>query len=335
MKEQRANGRLRVGVVGVGHLGNVHARLWKTIEGVELVGIHDMDAARAESVATEHGTSVYQDYSQLLTDVDALSIVTPTSTHAEVARQAIEAEVHCFIEKPITALYSEALPLIERARERGLTLQVGHVERFNPAMLALRGHPLEPMFIETHRLAQFKPRATDVAVVHDLMIHDIDLALSLVGREVVEVRASGVAVISDTIDIANARLEFAGGCVANLTASRISQRPMRKMRLFQRDAYISIDFNQPTVEIFRIGDEGQIGESTVLLGAIEQGSKQRRITYEQLEPPPVNAIARELEEFVAAVRGGGPPPVTASAAAEALRIAEAIVRDIEKRRENQ
>jgi predicted dehydrogenase len=189
------------------------------------------------------------------------------------------------------------------------------------------------MFIESHRLAQFKPRATDVAVVHDLMIHDIDLALSLVKSEVTEIRASGVAVISDTIDIANARLEFASGCVANLTASRISQRAMRKMRLFQPDAYISIDFNAPSVEIFRIGDEGaEHTPSTILLGAIDQGSTQRTITYEQIAPPSVNAIARELEEFVEAIREGSPPPVTAASAAEALRIAEGIVEAIERKR---
>jgi predicted dehydrogenase len=333
MNDQTSQTAVRVGVIGVGHLGAIHARLWRSVDGAELVGLYDADSARAELIAAEYDVKAYDNLHELLSDVDAVSIVTPTSTHADVAAQALHAGVHCFIEKPITARFEEALPVIELAGNRGLTLQVGHVERFNPAMLALSGHPLEPMFIESHRLAQFKPRATDVAVVHDLMIHDIDLALALVGRKVVEIRASGVAVISDTIDIANARLEFEGGCVANLTASRISQRPMRKMRLFQRDAYISIDFNQPTVEIFRIGDEGAIGESTVLLGAIEQGAKQRTITYEQLEPPPVNAIARELQEFVTAIQCGAPPPVTAAAAAEALRIAEEIVSDIERRRD--
>jgi predicted dehydrogenase len=333
MREERLKEPIRVGVVGVGHLGSVHTKLWKDIEGATLVGIYDADRERAEAVAREHDLQSFDDFAQLLTVVDALSIVTPTSTHAEVARRALESGVHCFIEKPITARYEEAGPLITLAATRGLTLQVGHVERFNPAMLALSGHPLAPMFIESHRLAQFKPRATDVAVVHDLMIHDIDLALSLVKSEVTEIRASGVAVISDTIDIANARLEFANGCVANLTASRISQRAMRKMRLFQPDAYISIDFNAPSVEIFRIGDEGQEQTpSTVLLGAIDQGSTQRTITYEQIAPPSVNAIARELEEFVEAIREGSPPPVTAAAAAEALRIAEGIVEAIEKKK---
>jgi predicted dehydrogenase len=333
MNNQTTTGTLRIGVIGVGHLGSVHTRLWKSIQGAELIGLYDADSGRAASVAAEYGVTAFEQLDQLLHQVDAVSVVTPTSTHAEITAKALEAGVHCFVEKPITAYYEESVPLIELAKSRGLTLQVGHVERFNPAMLALRGHPLEPMFIESHRLAQFKPRATDVAVVHDLMIHDIDLAMSLVGREVVDIRANGVAVISDTMDIANARLEFAGGCVANLTASRISQRPMRKMRLFQRDAYISIDFNLPSVEMFRIGDEGEIADSTVLLGAIEQGARRRRITYEKLDAPPVNAIARELEEFVNAVQCGGPPPVTATAAAEALRVAEAIVRDIEGRRD--
>jgi predicted dehydrogenase len=322
----RIDGTLRVGVIGVGHLGATHARLWRGIPTADLIGVYDLDPERAASVAAEHGVRAFGRIADLLADVDAVSIVTPTSTHAGIAHEAIEAGRHLFIEKPITARHEEAREVIRLAEERGLLLQVGHIERFNPAFAALAEYHLEPMFIESHRLAQFRPRATDVAVVLDLMIHDIDLILALTGSSVVEVRASGVSVVSDTIDIANARLEFANGCVANLTASRISQRQMRKMRLFQKDAYISIDFAKPSVEVFRIADSTEgMRESTLLLGAIEQGTKQRVITFEQLPTPQVNALAQELTEFAEAIRTGTPPRVTGQSGAEALRVAEEIL----------
>lgn len=327
----QSNRALRVGVIGVGHLGATHARLWSGIEGADLAGVFDQDQARAAAVAAEHGTTAFRTLGDLLAQVDAVSIVTPTSSHADIAHAVLDAGRHIFIEKPITAGYGEAVEIIRRAEEQRLVLQVGHIERFNPAFAALRDHHLEPMFIESHRLAQFRPRATDVAVVLDLMIHDIDLVLALTRSKVCEVRASGVSVVSDTIDIANARLEFASGCVANLTASRISQRQMRKMRLFQRDAYISIDFAQPSVEVFRISDgmEG-VGPATMLLGAIGQGTKQRTITFEKLATPEVNALAQELREFMQAIRNGTPPPVTGHEGAEALRVAEEIIREINR-----
>ena len=252
---KQSSNRLRVGVVGVGHLGKIHARLWKERQDVDVRGIFDIDPERAAAVGSELGLRCADSLPELLSAVDAIPIATPTSTHAAIAEMALRNRVHCFIEKPITARYEESILLIGIATELGLTIQVGHVERFNPAVLALAGRTVVPMFIESHRLAQFTPRATDVAVVLDLMIHDIDLAHYLVRSSVKEVHASGVAVVSDTIDIANARLVFENGCVANLTASRISQRPMRKMRLFQRDAYISLDFAKPSVEIFRISDD--------------------------------------------------------------------------------
>lgn len=326
----RIDRTLRVGVIGVGHLGSTHAKLWQGVPGAELVGLYDVNNERAQAIAAQHATRAFDDIDELLDAVDAVSIVTPTSTHAEIAHRVIEAGKHLFIEKPITARYAEASEVIRLADERGLLLQVGHIERFNPAFAALQEFTLEPMFIESHRLAQFRPRATDVAVVLDLMIHDIDLILALTGSEVVEIRASGVSVVSDTIDIANARLEFANGCVANITASRISARQMRKMRLFQKDAYISIDFAKPSVELFRISDSAEgMRESTMLLGAIEQGTKQRVITFEQLPTPDVNALALELSEFVEAIRTGTPPRVSGRSGAEALRVAEEIVREIE------
>lgn len=327
------DGDLRVGVIGVGHLGSTHARLWKGITGATLAGVYDHDPERSARVAAEHETRAFGTLDELMGNVDAVSIVTPTSTHAEIARHALEAGRHVFIEKPITAAYAEAEEVIALAERRGLVLQVGHIERFNPAFAALAGRTLEPMFIESHRLAQFRPRATDVAVVLDLMIHDIDLVLSITGSPVREVRASGVSVVSDTIDIANARLEFENGCVANLTASRISQRQMRKMRLFQRDAYISIDFAQPSVEVFRISDDMEgMGPGTMLLGAIELGTKQRTITFEQLQTPEVNALAEELRTFAETIGTGQTPPVTGRQGAEALRVAEEIIREIERGR---
>ncbi len=333
MSDSPGSAPLRVGVVGVGHLGSRHASLWKGVAGARLVGLTDADMERADALARDLEVKAFPSLAALLAEVDAISLVTPTSTHAELARQALEAGVHCFIEKPITARYAEAAPLIELAERKGLTLQVGHIERFNPAFISLAGHRLEPMFIESHRLAQFKPRATDVAVVLDLMIHDIDLALSLVKSPVREVRASGVSVVSDTIDIANARVEFANGSVANLTASRISQRPMRKMRLFQQDSYISIDFAKPAVELFAIADmqQGPV-DLTQLLGAIDLGTKQRAITYDQPALPAVNALQRELESFTAAIAAGAPPPVTAREGAEALRVAEMILEEIDRSR---
>jgi predicted dehydrogenase len=328
--------KLRIGVAGVGHLGGVHARLWSGHEGIELVGVFDSDRDRCATIAAEHGVRAFASYESLLDAVDAISLVTPTSTHATLGLQALRHGVHCFIEKPITATHAEAEPLIAAANERGLVLQVGHVERFNPAILALAGTPLDPMFIESHRMAQFKQRATDVAVVHDLMIHDIDLVLHLVRSPIVEVRASGVAVVTDTVDIANARIEFENGCVANLTASRISQNPLRKMRLFRRDAYISIDFAKPGVEVFRLTDEGAPTSgiaipASMLLGDIGGGARGRSIVYEQPKLEEVNAIAREHEEFVLAIRSGTPPPVTGEEAAAALKIAEEIIEQIERR----
>ncbi len=322
---------LKVGVIGVGHLGRIHAKLWKENEAAELVGVYDLNADRCRDIAREFSVMPFDDLDSLFAAVDAVSIVTPTSTHGELACIALEHGLHCFIEKPIASDYAEAQSVMQAAERHGNVVQVGHVERFNPAFLGLDGRDLHPMFIESHRLAQFTPRATDVAVVLDLMIHDIDLTLKLVDSPVAEIRASGVAVVSDTIDIANARLEFRNGCVANLTASRISQKQMRKMRLFQRDAYISIDFAKPAVEIFNITDAvaGGVPDPTLLLGAIELGTKKRSIYYEQLNLPTVNAIGMEQEEFVTAIRDGSPPPVTAQEGANALMIAEQIVARIE------
>ncbi len=322
---------VRLGVIGAGKLGAIHVRLAKEAPNARLVGLFDLDPERGKTVAAEHEVRAFDSLEELLASVDACCIVTPTTTHHVIAMKALEAGVHCFIEKPIAATIDEAEEITSFAEEKGRVLQVGHVERFNPAFLTLGDDRPDPLFIEAHRMAQFSPRASDVAVVLDLMIHDIDLVLALNGgEEPTEIRASGVAVVSDEIDIANARLEFANGCTANLTASRISRNPMRKMRLFARDSYISLDFAAPSVEVFSISDqsEGIAEDGSLMLGAIEQGSRVRSIRYGRPEVERVNAIGEELRLFVEAIRTGSRPPVTAREGTAALRVAEMILEGI-------
>ena len=324
---------VRLGVIGTGKLGAIHVRLTKETSNTVLVGIFDIDKERARQVGEEYDVPVFDSLEELLVSVDACCIVTPTTTHHAIALQAIEAGCHLFIEKPIASSLEEAEEMSQRAEKRGLILQVGHVERFNPAFLALGDDRPDPLFIEAHRLAQFSPRASDVAVVLDLMIHDIDLVLALNrGVEPTEIRASGVAVVSDEIDIANARLEFPNGCTANLTASRISRNPMRKMRLFARDSYISLDFAAPSVEFFTIGDQDEESamDGSMMLGAIEQGSRIRSVRYGRPEVRKVNAIGEELRLFTEAIATVGKPPVTAHEGTSALRVAEQILEGIAK-----
>ena len=320
---------LNVGVIGVGHLGSLHAKMYSQIASVKFVGVFDIDQQRAEKLAAEFSIKAFSTLDDLLSQVDAVSIATATQSHYDVAMQVIKRGVHLLIEKPITATIEQAKAVTERAETKGLKLQVGHIERFNPAILALEQYKIRPLFIESHRLAQFNPRGSDVAVVLDLMIHDIDLILSLVRSPVVRVDANGVAVVSGSEDIANARLQFENGCVANVTASRISQNKMRKMRLFQNDAYISIDFSQGLAEVFRLVDEGDPNiKPTMLLGKIDQGLKKRLIVYEQPEVKKVNALKYELELFVRAIQEGTEPPVTGRDGLQALEVAQEILRMI-------
>ncbi|MBI2620076.1 MAG: Gfo/Idh/MocA family oxidoreductase [Ignavibacteriales bacterium] len=322
--------KLKVGVVGTGHLGSLHAKMFSTLASVRLVGIHDADRAKGAKVASELGTRHYETVDQLLEDAEAVSVATTTKTHYNVASKALEAKRHVFIEKPITATIAEAQDLVKTAEAGKLTIQVGHIERFNPAILALEDYHLQPLFIESHRLAQFNPRGTDVAVVLDLMIHDIDLILSLVKSEVTRIDANGIAVVSESADIANARLQFENGCVANVTASRISQNKMRKMRLFQRNAYISIDFAQGLAEVFRLVDENDPHvKSTMLLGEIDQGTRKRAIVYEQPEVKDVNAMQVELDLFVASVLNGTEPVVSGRDGLQALEVAQKILQTID------
>lgn len=325
-----AQGALKVAVIGAGHLGSLHARMLAGIEGVRLTGIFDIDAAKAAQIAGELGAPVCSSAEEAFASADAVSVATSTKAHFEISRKALEAGRHVFIEKPITETIEQARELVELAERRRCRIQVGHIERFNPAILSLEQYRLQPLFIESHRLAQFNPRGTDVAVVLDLMIHDIDLILSLVRSRVTRIDANGVAVVSESADIANARLQFENGCVANVTASRISQNRMRKMRLFQRDAYISIDFAQGVAEVFRLVDESDArARSTMLLGKIEQGSRKRVIVYEQPEIREVNALKHELELFVQCIRDNREPAVSGKDGLQALEVAAEIMAAIE------
>ncbi|HUI09863.1 MAG TPA: Gfo/Idh/MocA family oxidoreductase [Bacteroidota bacterium] len=320
---------LRIGVVGVGHLGSLHAKMLADMPGVCLAGVYDADPAKGKAAADQYGAECAASLEALLDRVDAVTVATTTVAHAAVALKALERGKHVFVEKPITESIGEAASLCEAAARKGLLLQVGHIERFNPAILALEKYTIAPMFVESHRLAQFNPRGTDVGVVLDLMIHDIDLILSFVRSPVRAVEANGVAVVSDSVDIANARIQFENGCVANVTASRISQRKMRKMRLFQKDGYISIDFSEGTAEVFRlVGENEPETKGTMMLGELGSGKHRRKIVYELPEVKEVNALRHELALFADAVASGRPPVVSGEDGKRALEVASAIMEKI-------
>jgi predicted dehydrogenase len=318
---------MKIGVIGVGHLGSIHAKLWSENEDVELVGIYDTENEKAQNYAEALGIRNFADLEEVADACDAVTIATSTVHHHKVAKAMLEKGVHCLIEKPITATYEEAQDLIQTAEQNGAAIRVGHVERFNPALAALSDYKINPMFIEAHRLSQFRTRATDVSVIHDLMIHDIDIVLWLAQSKVKTIDANGVAVVTDTPDICNARITFENGMVANLTASRISANPMRKMRVFQKDAYFSIDFGKPDVEVYKIGDSEAESEGAVPamnLGSIDSGSVKRSIFYSKPNVEQTNAIAEEQKEFVKAAEGGNSLGADARSATEALRVAEEI-----------
>ncbi|HSP12263.1 MAG TPA: Gfo/Idh/MocA family oxidoreductase, partial [Salegentibacter sp.] len=300
---------LKVGVLGAGHLGKIHLRLLQESEKYELVGFYDANPENAKKVSEEFNYKAYSDLDKLIQAVDVVDVVTPTLSHFEVAKKAISAGKHLFIEKPITNTYEEAQELIKLAKEKGVKGQVGHVERFNPAFRAVVSRIDNPMFIEAHRLAEFNPRGTDVPVVLDLMIHDIDAILSVVKSKVKSINASGVSVISDTPDIANARIEFENGCVANLTASRISMKNMRKARFFQRDAYISVDFLDKICEVVKMKDAPENPDEFAMILQNAEGIK-KQIYFDNPEVSPNNAILEELETFADAINNNTTPIVT-------------------------
>ena len=298
---------LKVGVFGVGHLGKFHLNNWKEIAGVKLVGFFDPHTETSKQVAEEYGIKRFTDADKLIDACDIVDVVTPTDQHYEVCMNAIRKGKHVFVEKPLAATVKEGRDIVNIVKEAGVKLQVGHIERFNPAYLAIKKLPLNPMFIEVHRLAQFNPRGTEVSVIMDLMIHDIDIILSLVKSDVKNISASGVAVITDTPDIANVRIEFNNGCVANLTSSRISMKKMRKMRLFQKDAYIGVDFLEKKTEIIKLK---QPDDQHVFSFDIEtqQGKKTIAIATPSIEA--TNAMKTELEAFVHAINHQQPTIVS-------------------------
>ncbi len=316
---------LKVGVFGVGHLGKFHLNNWQQIEGVELVGFVDPGEENAKVAVEEYKLTRFFEAEKLIADCDAVDIVAPTTSHFELAKLAITSGKHVFVEKPLANTMEEARELLKLAKEANIKFQVGHVERFNPAFLALNGYTINPMFIEVHRLAQFNPRGTDVSVILDLMIHDIDIILSLVKSNVKSISANGVAVMSDTPDIANVRLEFDNGCVANLTSSRISMKKMRKMRLFQKDAYIGIDFLQKKTEIIKLNTPA---DKNVFTFDIETNNGKKTIAIANPLIEEGNAIKMELEAFANAITSNIDTPVTVLDGFRAMDIAHQILEKI-------
>lgn len=316
---------LRIGIFGVGHLGKFHLNNWKEISNVNIVGFFDPNDIQAKLIEEKYQLKRYATADQLMQDCDAVDIVAPTIYHYELCSQAMRMGKHVFVEKPLAHTMEEARSLVKLAKESNVKFQVGHVERFNPAFLALRENSLNPMFIEVHRLAQFNPRGTDVSVILDLMIHDIDIILHLVKSQVSDISANGVAVLSEAPDIANVRIEFSNGCVANLTSSRISMKKMRKMRLFQKDAYIGIDFLEKKTEVIKMDEPG--GQN-VFTFDVDTGSGKKTIA---ISHPPIkdsNAIKTELEAFNNAIKDNAETPVTILDGFAAMEVAHQILEKI-------
>jgi predicted dehydrogenase len=313
---------LKVGIFGVGHLGKFHISNWKEIEGVKIIGFFDPNNDNANDVINTHGLKRFSDEEKLIEACDVIDVITPTDLHYEVCMMAIRKGKHVFVEKPLAHTLQEGKDLVNMVREAGVKMQVGHVERFNPAYLALKEMNLNPMFIEVHRLAQFNPRGTEVSVILDLMIHDIDIILSLVKSDVKSISASGVAVMTDTPDIANVRIEFNNGCVANLTSSRISMKKMRKVRLFQKDAYIGIDLLEKKTEIIKLKQPEDVDAFSF---DIETPNGKKTIAIANPSIEPLNAIKLELTSFVDAIVNNKPTVVSEIDGYLAMEVAHKIL----------
>ncbi len=318
---------LKVGVFGVGHLGKFHLNNWKEIADIKLVGFYDPDDNNAFDVAEKYGLKRYKDPSALMNACDIVDIVAPTTVHHQLCKMAILKSKHVFVEKPLANTMAEAKEIVKLAKEANIKFQVGHVERFNPALLAVKDYDLQPMFVEVHRLAQFNPRGTDVSVILDLMIHDIDIILSLVKSNVKNVLANGVNVLSDTPDIANVRIEFDNGCVANLTSSRISMKKMRKMRLFQKDSYISIDFLDKKAEIIKYKSPE---DKNVFAFDIETNHGKKTIAISAPAIKENNAIKMELESFTDAIKNNKTTVVSEVDGYRAMEVAHQILDKIDR-----
>ncbi|WP_312324700.1 Gfo/Idh/MocA family oxidoreductase [Soonwooa sp.] len=320
---------LKAGLVGAGHLGKIHLKLLNQSEKYDLVGFFDNDKENGKKLEAEFGYKYFDNLDELLSQIDMLDIVTPTLFHYEYALKAIESGKHFFIEKPVTQTLEQAEELIRLSQEKNLKVQVGHVERYNPAFIATKDYIKNPMFIEIHRLAEFNPRGTDVSVVLDLMIHDLDILLSLVKSPVKDIHASGVCVVSKTPDITNARIEFENGCVANLTTSRISMKAMRKSRFFQQDAYVSVDFLEKKAEVIRMKDAPADPSPFDMIIENAEGEKNQ-ILFEYPNIQPNNAILDELESLADAIENNEPIQVSLEDGTEALKVALKIMDLISK-----
>lgn len=320
---------LKAGVLGAGHLGKIHLKLLQQSSKYELVGFYDKDQEASKKIEEEFGYKSFPSMESLIDACDMVDVVTPTIYHFECAQKVVNAGKHLFIEKPITHTVEEANALRDLAKQKGVRGQVGQVERFNPAFMAVNHMIDNPMFIEAHRLAEFNPRGTDVSVVLDLMIHDIDAILSVVKSQVKSIHASGVSVISDTPDIANARIEFENGCVANLTASRISMKKMRKARFFQKDAYISVDFLEKKCEVVKMKDAPKDPDDFAMILTNAEGVK-KQIYFDNPDVSPNNAILDELESFAEAIEKDQTPVVSLTQGTEALRVAMKIIENFKK-----
>ena len=320
---------VKIGVIGVGHLGRFHVQQLSTIENVELIGIFDVNTAQCTNVGMEFSVATFSQVDVIMKACDAVSIVTPTTDHFDTAIQALNLGCHVFIEKPITETIGQAQQLLAKAEVAHKIIQVGHIERFNPAFLHVKNQNLSPQFVEIHRLAPFNPRGTDVPVILDLMIHDIDILLSMVNSTIKDIHASGVKVVSKTVDIANARILFENGCVANITASRISQKPMRKMRIFQESTYTTVDFLKKSVEIYHVEDEIPSGVNKDSVFPLE-GHDKKYIIYENPKVVEHNALREELHHFASVIQQGEQPDVDGHSATAALHIALEIQKIIDE-----
>ncbi len=322
--------KIKIGIAGCGHLGNFHIKnlieLQKERNDIEVIGVYDINSKKTDKIKSEYYLRVFNSLEELLNNINTVIIVTPTTTHYEISKMAIKKNINTFIEKPVTDKVSDAFELLEYANSKNVKIQVGHIERYNPALLALEEININPLFIESHRLSEFNPRGTDVSVIQDIMIHDIDIILNLIKSKIESIEANGVAIITDKIDIANARIKFKNGCVANLTASRISQKKMRKMRIFQKNAYISIDFMKNQSELFSMLNENDtnVKPNAFIIGPFEYDNKRIKILYENKTVSTVNPMKYELNKFFNSIVNDIKPEVDIEAAVEAVKAAQMI-----------
>ncbi len=319
---------LKVGLLGVGHLGKFHLEQWLNVKEAHLIGFYDTDEKRSQEISEKYKIPYYSDIDSLIEDAQAIDIVTPTISHHQLAKKALKKSKHIFLEKPISHSLEEAKELMELVKESGVKCQIGHIERFNPALLSLTDIELKPRFIETHRLAQYNPRGTDVSVILDLMIHDLDIILAMTEGNIKNINASGVSVVSETYDIANARLEFENGTVANLTSSRISLKNMRKTRLFQKDAYIALDFLEKKSEIVQFSPSDSTEEGVVVPIKVSD-NEHKNILLRYPTPPEVNAIFLELSSFTKSILNDEKTIVSVEDGFRALQLAYQIINKIE------